>query len=203
MFTGIIQKTAKVKSISATAGASHRLSLENPFQPEADPIVLGESIANNGVCLTVTDYSETQLIFDLAPETVQITALSRLKPGSRVNLERSMRMGDRLSGHWVQGHVDGVAKVASIEALGGECYDLAIELPDPIFLKYCVRKGSFTLDGISLTIHGIQGQFLQFQIIPHTWKETSLSDLYRGDLVNFEVDILAKYIERLNHEYQT
>jgi riboflavin synthase len=112
-------------------------------------------------------------------------------------------MGDRLSGHWVQGHVDGVARVEQVAALEGGCYEVSVGLPEPRFLRYCVQKGSFTLDGISLTIHGIRDQSLQFQIIPHTWRETCLSDLYRGDLVNFEVDILAKYIERLTHEYQT
>lgn len=203
MFTGIIQKTARVLALSPTSSRSFRLELENPFAGQSDSLQLGESIANNGVCLTVTDFSPEHLAFDLAPETVQVTALSRLKAGSRVNLERAMRMGDRLSGHWVQGHVDGVARLASIEALEGGCYAISLELPGPGFLKYCVQKGSFTLDGISLTIHEIVGQSLQFQIIPHTWRETGLSDLYRGDLVNFEVDILAKYIERLTHEYQT
>jgi riboflavin synthase len=203
MFTGIIQKCVSVRALQKTSGQSYRLELQNPFDREADVIQLGESIATNGVCLTVTDFSPEHLVFDLAPETASITALSRLKAGSRVNLERAMRMGDRLSGHWVQGHVDGVARVERIVALEGGCHEIAVELPEARFLRYCVQKGSFTLDGISLTIHGIQGQLLQFQIIPHTWRETCLSDLYRRDLVNFEVDILAKYIERLNHEYQT
>ncbi len=199
MFTGIIQKTATVRSLAQKEDLGLSLEITNPFasDPSESQISLGESIANNGVCLTVTRATPESLCFDLAPETVRVTALSRLKVGSRVNLERAMRLGDRLSGHWVQGHVDGTGKVAELNPMEGGCYEIAIELPDPSFLRYCVLKGSFTLDGISLTIHKIETQLLWFQIIPHTWAETALSDLYRGDLVNFEVDILAKYIERL------
>jgi len=196
MFTGIIQKTGTVRSLQPKPDGTVALEMSNPFALDADPVLIGESIANNGVCLTVTSFTPETLRFDLAPETLRVTALSRLKPGSRVNLERALRLGDRLSGHWVQGHVDGTAKVAGIEPIGQGCYSVEIELPGASFLRYCVLKGSFTLDGISLTIHGIRDQSLQFQIIPHTWRETALSDLCRGDLVNFEVDILAKYIER-------
>jgi riboflavin synthase len=205
MFTGIIQKTAQVRFLDQNPGASVRLEIDNPYASEthSDPILIGESIATNGVCLTVVESDTDFLRFDLAPETLSITALSRLKAGVRVNLERAMKLSDRFSGHWVQGHVDGVARVEHTEEMKGECHLLEIRMPDPALLKYCVLRGSFTLDGVSLTIHGIEGQCLQFQIIPHTWKETALSDLYRGDLVNFEVDILAKYIERLNHEHKT
>ncbi|MBU6154951.1 MAG: riboflavin synthase [Bdellovibrionales bacterium] len=205
MFTGIIQKTATVRSFDGKQGTPFRLEIGNPYCEVAsvDPIVLGESIAINGVCLTVVGFSPEWLRFDLAPETLSITALSRLRAGRRVNLERAMKLSDRFSGHWVQGHVDGVATVERTEVMGGECHLLEIKLPELSHLKYCVHKGSFTLDGVSLTIHGIRDQFLQFQIIPHTWQETCLSDLYRGDLVNFEVDVLAKYIERLNHEHKT
>jgi riboflavin synthase len=199
MFTGIIQKTGIVRALARKEDQGLALEITNPFasDPSESPIALGESIANNGVCLTVTGVNPERICFDLAPETVRMTALSRLKTGSRVNLERAMRLGDRLSGHWVQGHVDGTGKVAEVIPMEGGCHELAIELPEPSFLRYCVLKGSFTLDGISLTIHKIENQLLWFQIIPHTWAETALSDLYRGDLVNFEVDILAKYIERL------
>jgi riboflavin synthase len=205
MFTGIIQKTGKVRSLTETSSKSFTLEMSNPFADSIgiDPIVIGESIANNGVCLTVTEVTPELLRFDLAPETVRVTALSRLKAGNKVNLERALKVGERLSGHWVQGHVDGVAKITRSDAIEGGCYALEIEVLDPRFMKYCIEKGSFCLDGISLTIHGIQNQSLRFQIIPHTWKETALSDLYRGDLVNFEVDLMAKYIERLNHEHQT
>jgi riboflavin synthase len=205
MFSGIVQKTAIVRSFQPDSSGRISLEIENVFAGDAvsDPVVLGESIANNGVCLTVVEVDSGKIRFDLAPETLSVTALSRLSPGKRVNLERAMKLSDRFSGHWVQGHVDGVARVERCEPVDGNCFLLEVFIPDPLMLRYCVKKGSFTLDGVSLTIHGIEDQRLQFQIIPHTWRETSLSDLYRGDLVNFEVDILAKYIERLHHEHKT
>ena len=174
-----------------------------PFSVD-DPIELGESIANNGVCLTVTSFTDQYMTFDLAPETVKRTALSRLKTGSLINLERSLRMGDRLSGHWVQGHVDGTAflKVSDTllmpNASNANFYDLVVELQDPSLRKYCVKKGSISLDGISLTIHEINGNKLHFQIIPHTWDHTALPDIKLGELMNIEVDILAKYAENFS-----
>jgi len=201
MFTGIVQKVGKVLEFEKTSPTSYTLKIIQPFET-SDPIELGESIANNGTCLTVTKFTNDWMTFDLAPETVVRTALSRLKPGSLVNLERSLRMGDRLSGHWVQGHVDGVAKVLKVSdtflmptASGDGFYDIIVELADPTLRKYCVKKGSISLDGISLTIHEITGNQLHFQIIPHTWKHTALPDLKMGDLMNIEVDILAKYAE--------
>ena len=193
MFTGIVQKTAKVLEFKQMTAETYQLKITQPFEA-GDPIELGESIANNGVCLTVTNFTQDWMTFDLAPETVAVTALKRLKSGSLVNLERSLRMGDRLSGHWVQGHVDGVAKVSVLKS-NQDCYDLAVELQNPNLRKYCVKKGSISLDGISLTIHDIQENTLHFQIIPHTWSHTALSDIKTGDLMNIEVDILAKYAE--------
>ena len=199
MFTGIVQKVAKVLEFQPTSATSYSLKISQPFEG-GDPIALGESIANNGVCLTVTKITNDWMTFDLAPETVVRTALSRLKPGSLVNLERSLRMGDRLSGHWVQGHVDGVAKITILKKVEGvtpdqSYYDIGVELADPTLRKYCVKKGSISLDGISLTIHEISGNQLYFQIIPHTWNNTALPDLKMGDLMNIEVDIMAKYAE--------
>jgi riboflavin synthase len=199
MFTGIIQKTAQVSSLSPTSERSFRLVIEQAYRAEAvsDPIRLGESIAVNGVCLTVVEEGAETLSFDLSPETVERTALSRLKAGSRVNLERALRIGDRLSGHWVQGHVDGRARVTTIEPREEGYTDLDIEFEDPALLRYCVHKGSLCVDGISLTIHRLSGKNAGFQLIPHTWKETALPDLVLGDWVNIEVDILAKTIERM------
>jgi riboflavin synthase len=114
-----------------------------------------------------------------------------------VNLERALRIGDRLSGHWVQGHVDGRARVTAIEPREEGYTDLDIEFEDPSLLRYCVHKGSLCVDGISLTIHRLSGKSAGFQLIPHTWKETALPDLVLGDWVNIEVDILAKTIERM------
>jgi riboflavin synthase len=203
MFTGIVQKVGRVLDFQPTSDQSFTLKMSKPFTSD-DPVELGESIAHNGVCLTVTAQGADWMTFDLAPETVKRTALSRLKPGSMVNLERSLRMGDRLSGHWVQGHVDGVARVTLVQKVdtgrgaAHDYFDLAVELQDPSLRKYCVKKGSISIDGISLTIHEIRGSELHFQIIPHTWSHTALPDLKSGDLVNIEVDILAKYAENFS-----
>jgi riboflavin synthase len=203
MFTGIVQKKATVLDFTQTTENSYVLKIDNPYASEmkSDPIELGESISNNGVCLTVTAFDESFLQFDLSPETIHRTALKRLKKGSQVNLERSLRMGDRLSGHWVQGHVDGTARVVGLNQVEEGYWDYTIEPTVPELLRYCVKKGSLTVDGISLTIHDLAAKTLKFQIIPHTWTVTSLSDLSIGDLVNIEVDILAKYIERFQ-EYE-
>ena len=208
MFTGIIKAVGQVKELVATSPTSYTLKMSMPFASD-DPVELGESVANNGVCLTVTHCTETSMTFDLSPETVRCTALSRLKQGSLVNLERSLRMGDRLSGHWVQGHVDGVAKVIKVEKVDAGLkpedayFNLGVELSDPTLRKYCVKKGSISLDGISLTIHEIKGNELHFQIIPHTWSHTALPDIKLGELMNIEVDILAKYAENLGRSSTT
>ncbi len=199
MFTGIIQKTATVVSLSPTGARSYRLTLSNPYRLEAekDPLVLGESIAVNGVCLTVVGTGPERIEFDVSPETVERTSLSRCTSGKRVNLERALRMGDRLSGHWVQGHVDGTARVTRVATAESGYTDLDIEFMESGLLKYCVLKGSICLDGISLTIHRLSDRVAGFQLIPHTWNETALPELVTGDLVNIEVDILAKYLERM------
>lgn len=198
MFTGIVQKVGKVLEFTQTSQTSYVLKITNPYAADSteSPISLGESIANNGVCLTVTVFNSQFLQFDLSPETILRSSLGRLKPGSRVNLERSLRLGDRMSGHWVQGHVDGTAAVVAVHEVESGYYDLEIEPTDLKLLRYCVKKGSLTVDGISLTIHDLSQKSLKFQIIPHTWAETDLPDLKPRDLVNIEVDILAKYIER-------
>ena len=204
MFTGIIEKVATVSSLNQQSATAYELVTTNPFAGSKDPVVLGESIAHNGVCLTVTKISDASLHYDLSPETVLRTALSRLKPLRKINLERSLRMGDRMSGHWVQGHVDGTAKVTRLAEVEKGYFDLEIEFNDPKLLRYCVKKGSLAVDGISLTIHDMAQNRLQFQIIPHTWAETALCDLSHGDLVNFEVDLLAKYVEKFQaHDSKT
>ena len=172
MFTGIVQKVATVKALVQTSDQSYQFKITNPFAYSDDSIDLGESISNNGVCLTVTGHDSESLQFDLSPETVLRTGLSRLKPGRKVNLERSLRIGDRMSGHWVQGHVDGTAKVLELQEVEKGYYDLSIAFTDPKLLRYCVKKGSLTVDGISLTIHDLSPEQLKFQIIPHTWAET-------------------------------
>ncbi len=203
MFTGIIQKVSTVRAIEP-GHDSFVLKLENRFDSKSDPVELGESIAVNGVCLTVTSFNESNLSFDVSPATLNVTALGRLKAGSQVNLERSLRMGDRLSGHWVQGHVDGTARVVEVKALHQGYFVLTISLSEkPELLRYCVSKGSISIDGVSLTIQSLERDSLTFQLIPHTWSETAFSDLKASDLVNIEVDILAKYIERFKEYDQS
>jgi riboflavin synthase len=201
MFTGIIKAVAVVKQLEHSGKTSVNLEVSNPFP--VDDLELGESIATNGVCLTVVQMTPQTIRFNVAPETLERTALGQLKLHSKVNLERSLRIGDRMSGHWVQGHVDGVAKIVQVrraveDGANLDYFDWVIQLQDPKMLRYCVQKGSICVDGISLTIHKIQDETrqLSFQIIPHTWNQTNLVDLKNGDLVNIEVDLLAKYIER-------
>ena len=202
MFTGIVQKVATVKQITKqlvkSSPTAFDLVLDNPFasDDQQEPVSLGESIANSGVCLTVTMFNLQELHFNVSPETLARTSLSQLKVGSKLNLERSLRVGDRLSGHWVQGHVDGVAKLIEVNEVTPEYFDITVEIQDPTLLKYCVKKGSISIEGISLTIHELLGNRLEFQIIPHTWNHTNLVNIKHGDLLNIEVDLVAKYIER-------
>jgi riboflavin synthase len=197
MFTGIIQRVGKVLQVKTTGPESMDLTLSNPFvEDDGHKLEMGESIACNGVCLTVTEFSLEKIHFNVSPETLARTSLGRLRSGSLVNLERSLRMGDRLSGHWVQGHVDGVARLIEVSEVNPGYFDLSFEVLDRGLLKYCVKKGSISIEGISLTIHDLQQKQFNVQIIPHTWNQTNLVDLKRGDLVNLEVDLVAKYIER-------
>ena len=164
----------------------------------------GESIAVNGVCLTVTEFArEGRATFFVSPETLSRTNLGRLAGGARVNLERSVRLESRLSGHLVQGHVDGKARLTSISPEGG-AHRLELALPAEL-ARYCVEKGSIALDGISLTINSLaagEGETrIGVTIIPHTWEHTNLNTARPGDDINVEVDVMAKYVERLCQPY--
>ena len=161
---------------------------------EGDPIHIGESIAINGVCLTATNLG-AQISFDLSQETIDRTSLGGLVPGSRVNLERAMRVGDRLGGHIVQGHVDGTARVLSVEH-GADSSIITFELVGS-GAQYLIDKGSITLDEISLTVVRPEGSRFETWIIPHTLEVTNLGALSVGDIVNVEFDVLAKHVERL------
>jgi riboflavin synthase len=196
MFTGIIQSLGTVKTLEGVENAL-RIRVATGF----DDLTLGESVAINGVCLTVAELAPKEsgkglATFFLSPETLMRTSLGALKAESAVNLERAMRAADRLSGHWVQGHVDGLAKLVSVAELGGGSHALRLQLPRNL-LPYLVEKGSITLDGISLTVNRLHApdQF-EVAIIPHTWEHTHLHQLSAGAELNVEVDILAKYVER-------
>ena len=193
MFTGIIEEMGEVVSC-APDGDVHRLVLR--AKRILDDLALGGSVAVNGCCLTATAIEGDRLSFDLARETVVRTRFDqRLLPGAGVNLERPLRLSSRLDGHFVQGHVDGVATVASIRE-SGTSSEITFDLP-PDLAKYCVEKGSIAIDGVSLTCAGVSGTRVSVALIPHTLSVTTLGRLRAHDLVNIEVDIIAKYVEKL------
>ena len=195
MFTGIIEEVGQVSSLSRTASGA-RLEVEC-FRVLQDAAV-GDSLATSGVCLTITHLLGTPaqaFRADLSSETVEVSTLGRLRAGSKVNLERPMRLADRLGGHLVQGHADGIGRVLSLGE-EGEGYRLDIEASAPL-LKYIAKKGSIAVDGVSLTVAGAAMEKFWCVIIPHTANVTTLGKLQAGHEVNLEVDILAKYVERL------
>ncbi len=213
MFTGIISTLGRVERLSPQPDTQGIRICVRIADPSFADVVLGESIAHNGVCLTVvqkTGIKKTGSVsdhfvfsYDLAPETLRSTALDALREGSLVNIERAMKLGERLSGHWVQGHVDGVGHIQEILP-ENDCFTLKVSIPRELS-RYVILKGSMTVDGISLTVQGLSEnpdrQWVQFQIIPHTWEVTRLKTLAVGDPVNLEVDLVAKHIERLIHAY--
>lgn len=193
MFTGIIEELGRVAVIDGRkTGARLTIHCSSVLQDAA----LGASISVNGACLTAIELGEETFSADLAPETLRRTNLGDLAPGSLVNLERPMRANGRLDGHFVLGHVDGVAHVESLEALGDSNWWLKIRVP-PDLTKYIVEKGSLALDGISLTVAAIDGDLVSFTIIPHTYEHTAIQGYRPGARVNIEVDILAKHLEKL------
>ncbi len=192
MFTGIIEETGTVRSItSRSAGTALCIRAEKVLEGTA----VGDSIAVNGVCLTVTSLSDGAFTADVMPETVRLTSLARLFPGAKVNLERAMSPSGRLGGHIVSGHVDGCGRVDAIVP-DGIAKRVTISLEAPL-LKYIARKGSVTLDGVSLTVVAADDRSFAVSLIPQTRSATTLGELRTGSIVNVEVDLLARYIERL------
>ncbi len=193
MFTGIIEEMGEVLSHERLGGGSRIVVRASSILAE---LGVGGSVAVNGCCLTATSIEGDRIAFDLAGETLVRTRFDkRLWPGVVVNLERPLLVSSRLDGHFVQGHVDGVATVASIRDAAGSS-EVAFDLP-PALSRYCVEKGSISLDGVSLTCAAVSGGRVRVALIPHTLAITTLSRLRPGDLVNIEVDIVAKYVERL------
>jgi riboflavin synthase len=181
MFTGLVREVGRVASF-----ADGRLVVET-----ATAAALGDSVALDGVCLTVVEAGGGRLAFDVVPET-----LERVKPfRGQVNVEPALRAGQPLGGHYVQGHVDGVGTVAAVEA-ERDGVRLRIQPPEEL-LRYLVEKGSITVDGVSLTVAAVDESSFEVALIPHTLEATTLSDRAAGDPVNLEVDVLAKYVERL------
>ena len=194
MFTGIIEEVGRVAGIVNRAG-ERRLTVS--ASQVTGELKTGDSIAVSGVCLTAVEITPGTFAADLAEETWKRTSFSRIKKGALVNLELPMRLNERLGGHIVQGHVDGTGKLVALDQIGGgDDFWLQIEIP-PELARYVIFKGSLSIEGISLTVAKIEGTRVGAAIIPHTVKMTNLKSLKAGDPVNLEVDVVAKYIEKM------
>ena len=192
MFTGIVRELGVVVSVEEARGG-RALVVRAPNTAVAAAV--GDSVAVNGCCLTATSISGEELAFHAVPETVARTTLGGLERDDRVNVESVLRAGDDLGGHYVQGHVDAVGRIQSVEA-EGEGLRVFVEAPDDV-LRYCVEKGSVTVDGVSLTVAELAQDAFAVALVPHTLAVTTLSALEPGQDVNLEADVLAKYVERL------
>jgi riboflavin synthase len=191
MFTGLIESVGEVGEVKPTP-AGLRLRVDTAVAPS---LRLGESIAVNGVCLTVVAADAIGFHADVSPETARVTTLSAVKRGTIVNLERPLLPDSRLGGHFVQGHVDGTGTLEDLRH-EGDCHWITIHYP-MILAPYIVRKGSIAVDGISLTVAGLDDRVFDVQIVPFTWDHTNLRALNPGDAVNIECDILGKYVARV------
>jgi riboflavin synthase len=194
VFTGIVREVGRVASVDLGNGGI-RLEVDAPETAAATAV--GDSVAVNGCCLTAVSVDGRGIAFDAVPETLTRTSLGNLGAGARVNLEPSVRAGQPLGGHYVQGHVDGVGSVRSVEP-EGEGQRVWIDA-DAGLLRYLVDKGSVTVEGASLTVAGLDDLGFAVALIPHTLEVTTLGRLAPGDKVNLEADVLAKYVERLLH----
>jgi riboflavin synthase len=190
MFTGIVEATGTVEAITPHPDGGARLVIR------AFPTAVGESLAINGACLTVQHAEGDCLHFDAVPETLRRTNLGDLKPGDRVNLERSLTPESRLGGHFVQGHVDTTAHLVEVRP-EGNAHVMRFQLDDTRYMRYIVPKGSIAVDGISLTVVDVGNDWFTVWIVPHTWQVTNLHARQVGERVNIETDILARYVERL------
>ncbi|KXK60144.1 riboflavin synthase subunit alpha [Micromonospora rosaria] len=193
MFTGIVEELGEVVRTTSTGGDSALFALRGPLV--TGDARHGDSIAVNGVCLTVVDVDGDVFTADVMGETLRRSALGALRPGDPVNLERAAALGSRLGGHLVQGHVDGVGEVTAREP-AEQWETVRFRLPDTL-ARYVVEKGSITVDGVSLTVAGVGADWFTVGLIPTTLKLTTLGSRRVGDPVNLEVDVLAKYVERL------
>jgi riboflavin synthase len=189
MFTGIIEEIGLVEGIKKT-GEAFVLSIN--AKKVLEGVQLGDSIAVNGVCLTVTSFSNSRFTVDVMPETVKATSLKDVNKGSRVNLERAMAAGGRFGGHFVSGHVDGTGIIKNKKPFENAVY-YEIEAPKEV-LKFIILKGSIAVDGTSLTIFGLSEETFTISLIPHTLSETVLGFKGRGDIVNLECDMIGKYV---------
>lgn len=192
MFTGLVEEVATVQRIHQVQHSAH---LEIRAQTIMDDMRLGDSIAVNGVCLTVVQKSSSGFTADAVPETMRRTNLGSLTPGSQVNVERALQASSRLGGHIVSGHVDGVGRLQAIEQ-EGLARILVVQTPLPL-MRYITDKGSICLNGVSLTVMGVTKDTFSISIIPHTSAHTTLMHARPGDILNLECDVIAKYVEKL------
>jgi riboflavin synthase len=191
MFTGLIEAIGVVAEVKPVP-AGFRLRLTTEMAPE---LATGDSLSVNGVCLTVVAADADGVHADISPETARVSALGALRPGALVNLERPLRADARLGGHFVQGHVDATGTIEDIRR-EGDSYWVPLKVP-PLLAPYIVRKGSIAVNGISLTVAGVDDRHFDVQIIPYTWEHTNLHLAKQGDNVNIECDILGKYVVRV------
>jgi riboflavin synthase len=192
VFTGIVRERGRVAGLERGREV-FRLRVEAPRT--AAEVGVGDSVSVNGVCLTAVAVDDGALSFDAVPETLRRSSLGRLDTGDEVNLEPALRVGDPLGGHYVQGHVDGIGRVRSARSEGGDVVVWIDAVPE--LLRYLVEKGSVTVEGVALTVTQIDGGGFAVALVPHTLAETTLAGLAAGEPVNVEVDVLAKYVERL------
>ena len=190
MFTGLIEATGTVRTLTPVEGGQ-RLTIDTSLGAD---LALGDSVATNGVCLTVVASDADSWCADVSPETLRVTALGTLQPGAPVNLERPLAVGSRLGGHFVQGHVDGTGRIEAVIP-EGEFHRVRISFP-PALAPYFIEKGSVAVDGISLTVASLGDATFDVQIIPHTWTATTLRAARPGALVNLECDMVGKYVLR-------
>jgi riboflavin synthase len=194
MFTGIVQSVGIVRAIEPSAG-DVTIEVQAPAM-SLESVAAGDSIAVNGVCLTVTGMDSDAFRADVSRETLAMTTLGRWEPGTRVNLEKALLAGQPLGGHYVTGHVDGVGRVIGRRD-DARSIRVEFEVPTPL-AKYVARKGSVCVDGVSLTVNGVSGPRFDVNLVPHTLEVTILGDYQPGTAVNIEVDIIARYLERLS-----
>ncbi len=193
MYTGIVQALGKIGFVSHLESSLRVQILSSTF--DFTGIVLGESISVNGVCLTVVETSDQSFSADISPETLRLTGFQGIATGQEVNLEKSLKLSDRLGGHFVQGHVDGLGEILEIQVMG-DAYRVRIGNPQALS-RYIAQKGSICVDGVSLTVNQVGVNFFEVMIIPHTWTHTVFHGYQVGTRVNLEVDMIARHLERL------
>jgi len=196
MFTGIVEEMGVIKRLEKSGAGTTLTILASTVM---DDLEAGASVSVNGACLTVVSVGEREFAVEVSPETLAVTTLGQLAAGTPVNLERAMRVHDRIGGHLVAGHVDGVGSIRN-RTPEGNAIVLTIEAPREV-LRYCVHKGSITLDGISMTINEVSDRNFSVAVIPHTAKATTLGLKKPGETVNLEADLIGKYVERLLQDH--